>query len=63
MAAISTLAFGDHAERNRTGMLYKDMEEADGLVTEIMNQFKDGPEYVSYQFLEIGLGLCAWFTI
>lgn len=55
---------GDAAEDDRFAALFKDHEEANGCITQVMNQFQDGPEYVGCQFYELdGRGFCVTFTI
>jgi ATP-dependent DNA helicase RecG len=58
------VGIGDHSEPNRLSNLFANVEEANGLITTIMGQFQDGPEYISCQFLNLARkGLCAAFTI
>jgi ATP-dependent DNA helicase RecG len=58
------VGIGDHKEVNRTAHLFVDAEEANGIITQVINQFNEGPELVTCQFLQLnGAGLCEAFTI
>ncbi len=58
------VGIGDHDEPKRLAYTFANAEEANGLITVIMGQFQDGPEYVTCQFLDLaGKGLAAAFTI
>jgi ATP-dependent DNA helicase RecG len=58
------VGIGDHSEANRLAFLFDNEEEANACVTQVLGQFKDGPEYVKCQFFEMnGEGLCVLFTI
>lgn len=58
------VGIGDKKETNRLSSAFVDEEAANGLVSEALRMFSDGPEFISCHFLALSTGrLCLMFSI
>jgi len=58
------VGIGDAREADRLRTAYENEEAANGLVSEALKMFHDGPEFLSGQFLQLeNARLCLWFTV